>query len=67
MIRTCRSARGSSLCGCRQKKVGRSDYPLSNVRTEASVRNSVLEGPRLVAAEQAKPIERMQGFPVKPP
>lgn len=33
------------LTGCWQKDVGRSYYPSGNIRTEATVRNGLLDGP----------------------
>ncbi|MGZ5037425.1 MAG: toxin-antitoxin system YwqK family antitoxin [Usitatibacter sp.] len=40
-----------ALAGCWQKELGRSYYPSGKVRTEATVRNNVLDGPAVMYYE----------------
>ena len=44
----------ASLCGCWQKDVGRSYYPSGKLRTEATVKNNVVDGPATMYYENGK-------------
>jgi antitoxin component YwqK of YwqJK toxin-antitoxin module len=44
----------AAISGCWQKDVGRSYYPSGKVRTEASVKNNVLDGPSIMFYEDGR-------------
>ncbi len=43
-----------SLAGCWQKNVGRTYYPSGKVRSEATIRNNVVDGPAVMYYESGK-------------
>ena len=44
----------ATLCGCWHSDVGRSYYPSGKLRTEATVKNNVVDGPAVMYYESGQ-------------